>query len=114
MVITPVSFDAAMYLYWENGNRSENVSAELRAQIDKRYESHYTPEEILGYVYAILYAPTYRVCFAEFLRKDFPRVPFPNSAGSARDVQGQARHREKASAVIVDQPADSALPTVAC
>jgi predicted helicase len=43
-----------------------------------RYDHHYTPEEILGYIYAVLHAPTYRSRYAEFLRIDFPRVPFPD------------------------------------
>jgi predicted helicase len=55
----------------------ENLSSDFRAFIDSRYEHHYTPEEILGYIYAVLHAPTYRTRYAEFLRIDFPRIPFP-------------------------------------
>lgn len=69
-----------LYLYSDNGQRSENLSLNFRAFIDARYEHHYTPEEILGYIYAVLYSPTYRARYAEFLRIDFPRVPFPESA----------------------------------
>ena len=58
----------------------ENFSESFRAFIDGRYEHHYTPEEILGYIYAVLNAPSYRTRYAEFLRIDFPRVPFPTSA----------------------------------
>ncbi|MYH79323.1 N-6 DNA methylase [Candidatus Poribacteria bacterium] len=36
-----------------------------------------SPEEILGYIYAILYSPTYRERYYEFLRYDFPRIPLP-------------------------------------
>jgi predicted helicase len=32
--------------------------------------------EILGYIYAILHAPTYRDLYDELLRVNFPRVPF--------------------------------------
>ena len=49
-----------------------NLSAGFRAFLDERYGHHYTPEEILGYVYAILHAPTYRVRYNEFLRIDVP------------------------------------------
>jgi predicted helicase len=56
------------------------LSPVFRAFIDSRYDHHYTPEEILGYVYAILHAPTYRARYTEFLGIDFPRVPFPESA----------------------------------
>ena len=61
-------------------HRTENLSFDFRAFLDSRYEHHYTPEEILGYIYAVLHAPTYRTRYAEFLRIDFPRVPFPESA----------------------------------
>lgn len=54
----------------------ENLSANFRAFLDDLYDYHYTPEEILGYIYAILYAPSYRSRYAEFLRIDFPRIPF--------------------------------------
>ena len=35
------------------------------------------PEEILAYIYAILYSPTYRERYYEFLKYDFPRIPLP-------------------------------------
>ncbi len=63
------------------GNESrENFSPGFRAFIDDRYEHHYTLEEIFGYIYAVLHGPTYRTRYAEFLRIDFPRIPFPESA----------------------------------
>ena len=36
-----------------------------------------SPEEILAYIYAILYSPTYRERYYEFLKYDFPRIPVP-------------------------------------
>lgn len=65
---------------FHDGDPGKNLSPGFRAFIDTRYEHHYTPEEILGYIYAVLHAPTYRARYAEFLRIDFPRVPFPDSA----------------------------------
>ncbi|MGC8837475.1 MAG: type ISP restriction/modification enzyme, partial [Anaerolineae bacterium] len=41
-------------------------------------QGKFTPEDIFCYVYAILYAPTYRERYTEFLRLDFPRIPFPS------------------------------------
>ena len=61
-------------------SRIENLSADFRAFIDTRYAHHYNPEDIVGYIYAVLHAPTYRASYAEFLRLDFPRVPFPEEA----------------------------------
>jgi Type ISP C-terminal specificity domain/N-6 DNA Methylase len=61
-------------------SRIENIAPAFREWLDEKYDYHYTPEEILGYIYAILHAPTYRTKYAEFLRIDFPRIPFPESA----------------------------------
>lgn len=36
-----------------------------------------TPEEIFYYIYAVLYSPTYRQRYEEFLKIDFPRIPLP-------------------------------------
>jgi len=66
----------------------ENFSPEFRTFLDARYEHHYAPEEILGYIYAALHAPTYRTRYAEFLRIDFPRVPFPESTDDFEILSG--------------------------
>lgn len=34
-----------------------------------------SPEDTLAYIYAVLYAPGYRARYADFLKRDFPRVP---------------------------------------
>ena len=77
-----------LYLQSEGDSQSENLSSDFRAFIDARYEPHYTPEEILGYIYAVLHAPTYRAKYSEFLRIDFPRVPFPDSADDFESLSG--------------------------
>jgi predicted helicase len=35
------------------------------------------PIDILDYIYAVLHSPTYRETYKEFLKIDFPRVPYP-------------------------------------
>ena len=35
------------------------------------------PVEVLAYIYAVLYSPTYRERYYEFLKYDFPRIPLP-------------------------------------
>lgn len=64
---------------FSNEHRTENLSPAFRDFLDTRYDHHYTPEEILGYIYAVLHAPAYRKRYAEFLRIDFPRIPFPEA-----------------------------------
>ncbi len=61
-------------------NNVENFSQYFRSFVDERYPQQFSPEEILGHIYAVLNAPSYRTRYAEFLRIDFPRVPFPESS----------------------------------
>jgi predicted helicase len=56
--------------------RRENFAPRFRAFIDQKYGQHFEPEEILGYIYAVLHSPTYRRQYSEFLKIDFPRIPF--------------------------------------
>ena len=69
-----------LWRYANDDTKSENLAPAFRAFLDARYEHPYTPEEILGYIYAVLHAPAYRTRYAEFLRIDFPRIPFPETA----------------------------------
>jgi predicted helicase len=34
------------------------------------------PEDLFAYIYAVLYSPAYRERYVEFLKSDFPRIPF--------------------------------------
>ena len=45
-----------------------------------------SPESILGYLYAILYSPTYRARYAAFLKYDFPRIPLPRDLAQFRQL----------------------------
>jgi predicted helicase len=38
------------------------------------------PEDVFDYIYAVLHCPTYRSRYKEFLKIDFPRVPFTSDA----------------------------------
>ena len=69
-----------LYLYDLGGEQTENLAHDFRTYLDRLYDHPYTPEEILGYIYAVLHAPAYRARYAEFLRIDFPRIPFPEQA----------------------------------
>ena len=43
-----------------------------------------SPEDIFHYVYAVLHTPSYRSRYREFLKVDFPRIPYPSSAEEFR------------------------------
>ena len=60
-------------------NKIENIAPKFRLWIDEYYAHHFSPEQLLGFIYAILHAPTYRKKFGDFLRRSFPRIPFPKT-----------------------------------
>ncbi|MDE0467418.1 MAG: N-6 DNA methylase, partial [Candidatus Poribacteria bacterium] len=45
-----------------------------------------SPEDILAYIYAILYSPTYRHRYYDFLKYDFPRIPLPEDIDQFRTL----------------------------
>jgi len=40
----------------------------------------FAPIDLLDYIYAVLHSPTYRETYKEFLKIDFPRIPYPKDA----------------------------------
>lgn len=40
-------------------------------------DANFAPIDILDYIYAILYSHTYREKYKDFLKTDFPRIPYP-------------------------------------
>jgi predicted helicase len=88
-----------LYLYPEtNGQqnigqttaRTPNLNQEIVNQIAEKInltftnekeetKSTFAPIDILDYIYAILHSPTYREKYKEFLKIDFPRIPFPKN-----------------------------------
>ncbi|GAB4161059.1 MAG: DNA methyltransferase [Winogradskyella sp.] len=88
-----------LYIYSEtNGQqtieqseaRTPNLKAEIVNQIAEKLgltftnekettENTFAPIDILDYIYAVLHSPTYREKYKEFLKIDFPRVPYPKN-----------------------------------
>ncbi len=44
------------------------------------YENVLYPEDIFDYIYGVLHSPHYREKYKEFLKVDFPRIPYPKNA----------------------------------
>jgi predicted helicase len=47
-------------------------------------EKTFAPIDVLDYIYGVLHSPAYRERYKEFLKIDFPRVPYPESAKDFR------------------------------
>jgi len=81
---------APLYIYNTNGNTDENgngflfkdetkkdnFTKEFRLFIKEQKWQNHTPEQILGYIYAVMFAPTYRIKYFEFFKIDFTKIPF--------------------------------------
>lgn len=65
-----------LYLYSEDGTKTPNLNKEILTEIEKT-TGKLSPEDILDYIYAVLHSPAYREKYKEFLKIDFPRVPYP-------------------------------------
>lgn len=86
-----------LYIYNENTgqqtiDQSNERTPNLDAEIVKNFADNlgltftnekettkgtFAPIDILDYIYAVLHSPTYREKYKEFLKIDFPRVPYP-------------------------------------
>ncbi len=57
---------------------SEKLDLEFTNEKEEK-ENTFAPIDILDYIYAVLHSPAYREKYKEFLKIDFPRVPFPTT-----------------------------------
>ncbi|MFZ4400917.1 MAG: type ISP restriction/modification enzyme [Bacteroidales bacterium] len=72
----------------ETTQRTPNFNARIVKQIEEKLglsftnekelsDSIFAPIDILDYIYAVLHSPGYREKYKEFLKIDFPRIPYP-------------------------------------
>ncbi|MBP6397234.1 MAG: N-6 DNA methylase [Saprospiraceae bacterium] len=91
------SYHFPLYLYPDTkeqqtigqpAERTANLNKEILKQIEEKLcltftnekettKDTFAPTDILDYIYAVLYSPTYREKYKEFLKIDFPKVPYP-------------------------------------
>ena len=73
-----------LYLYPEEGSidtsRRPNLDEKIWAQINTSIGKEASPEDIFDYIYGVLHSPAYRAKYKEFLKVDFPRIPYPKNA----------------------------------
>ena len=89
-----------VYLYSGNLVRSRDVNFSqpiyTKLKILTKHPEHGEPDEVavFDYIYGVLHCPAYRETYAEFLKIDFPRIPWPTSPDEFWDVSdkgGQLR-----------------------
>ena len=96
-----------LYIYKENMGQEErivNFNKELYDKIAKGlnylpcyddnvridpisdYNGVLYPQDLFDYIYAVLHSPSYRERYKEFLKIDFPRIPYPTDWEKFRDL----------------------------
>lgn len=70
------TYCAPLYTYSEGGSKTANLEKKIVSTLEKTVGSK-TPGDIFDYIYAVLHSPSYREKYKEFLKIDFPRVPYP-------------------------------------
>ena len=96
-----------LYLYKENMGKEEcivNFNKDLYDSIAKglnylpcyddnvlvdptsEYNGVLYPQDLFDYIYAVLHSPSYRERYKEFLKIDFPRIPYPTDWEKFRDM----------------------------
>ena len=84
-----ITYLLPLYLYPDEKNinlfnhaqneKIPNIAPFIFEKLSECYRRNPTPEEILYYIYGIFYSNIYRETYAEFLKIDFPRVPFTSN-----------------------------------
>ncbi|WP_295096421.1 type ISP restriction/modification enzyme [uncultured Fibrobacter sp.] len=79
------SYVFPLYLYPTEGEeklgetRKPNLDEKIWSKIDKGAKLKTTPEQVFDYIYGVLHTPSYREKYKEFLKIDFPRIPYPEN-----------------------------------
>ncbi len=87
---------APLYILDEiDQSRRVNYDPKLYAKLQAMatHPEHGKPDEVevFDYIYGVLHCPAYRETYAEFLKIDFPRIPWPASPGEFRDISAKGR-----------------------
>lgn len=69
------AFVFPIYAY-KQGKKKSNISSKLVKALTEAYGQKPKPDDILSYIYSVLFSNIYRSKYVEFLQTDFPRVPF--------------------------------------
>ena len=86
-----------LYLYPDEQDldqtRRVNFDPKLYAKLRKlaTHPDHGTPDEVqvFDYIYGVLHCPAYRSTYSEFLKIDFPRIPWPKTPAEFWDISAK-------------------------
>ena len=87
--VTSETYSFPLYIYNEQKDhllnedipeKVPNFDMEIIEKIEKKLkmklDENFSPEDLFDYIYAVLHSKSYRETYKEFLKIDFPKVPF--------------------------------------
>ncbi len=97
------SVNFPLYLYPDEQDldktRRVNFERKLYTKLQKMadHPDHGKPDEVqvFDYIYGVLHCPAYRETYAEFLKIDFPRIPWPATPDGFWDVSAKGTELRK-------------------
>lgn len=92
-----------LYLYPSEQDLDQTRRVNFDPKLYKRLQSlakhptHGTPDEVavFDYIYGVLHCPAYRATYAEFLKTDFPRIPWPVTPDEFWDISANGQTLRK-------------------
>lgn len=74
-----------LFQYTEEGSKVSNLKKEIIDEIERNI-GKVSPEDIFDYIYAVLHSTSYREKYKDFLKIDFPHIPYPKDANSFKKL----------------------------
>ena len=107
-----------LYIYPQEGelkaDRKPNFDAKLYAALKKvcTKDGSAPPEALdtFDYIYAVLHCLAYREMYAEFLKNDFPRIPWPKSGAQFWRLQSKGSQLRKLHLMEASAIGDASYP----
>ena len=98
-----IGYSFPLYLYPSEQDLDQTRRLSFDHKIHKRlkkiatHPTYGVPDEvtIFDYIYGVLHCPAYRETYAEFLKIDFPRIPWPTSPDEFWDVSTKGTELRK-------------------
>lgn len=94
---------APLYLYPDEQDLDKTRRVNFERKLYKKLQEtadhpeHGKPDEVqvFDYIYGVLHCPAYRGTYAEFLKTDFPRIPWPTTSDEFWDVSAKGAELRK-------------------
>ncbi len=89
-----------------------NFNPSIIEIIETRLGVKVEPLELFDYIYGVLHSPSYRKTYGEFLRIDFPRVPYPEHIDDYKRIAsiGKSLRELHTMARSADWPVEAGYP----